>query len=538
MALCRRILVVDDVADWRTMLASMLSDQPYTVEVAGNIDEALALFEVRRFHVAILDIRLDESDEDNVAGLDLLEELHRLDPTLAIIMLTGYACVKTVRRAFERDDGGQEIAFSFIEKNEVSTELLPELEAAFAQRVKFNPDLLIHDPHAFLSHARERLRFRSGPAPQHDRLNEEIEELFCRLFADCDEITLDPFSQGHSGTVVVRVLPHYDGRGVGEAVVVKLGETTLVEQEAANYDQVVRGVVGGNRLPQKLQMTRTRYLAGLLYSFAGAGLGDARDFATLYEQADCATIENVLDNLFCETCFCGTRNAHDALDAFDFTDYLRQRLNIDPNALTQIITSMAHSKHNRSFSLDPQNRVLNWQQGAMLLPDPAQFVAGHTLVASTYFCTVHGDLNAWNILVDRHNECWLIDFAAAHQGPALYDFAFLETFIKFFMLDIEDLELLCHWEQDLLLDIATESHEKRAYLDQRPALAKANAAIQKIRSLARAAQGRENMSEYLIELLFDALKTVTRMNWPRVHREHALLSAALIANRLGQVHLP
>ena len=40
-----------------------------------------------------LDVRLDESDEDNQDGLLLMEDIHREWPSTAVIILTGYGTV-------------------------------------------------------------------------------------------------------------------------------------------------------------------------------------------------------------------------------------------------------------------------------------------------------------------------------------------------------------------------------------------------------------------------------------------------------------
>ena len=50
--------------------------------------------DTERFHVAVLDVRLDESDEDNIDGLLLMEDIRRKWPTTAVIILTGYATVE------------------------------------------------------------------------------------------------------------------------------------------------------------------------------------------------------------------------------------------------------------------------------------------------------------------------------------------------------------------------------------------------------------------------------------------------------------
>ena len=40
-----KVLVVDDLPDWRTTLSGLLEDARYDVQVAGSLDEALTLLQ-------------------------------------------------------------------------------------------------------------------------------------------------------------------------------------------------------------------------------------------------------------------------------------------------------------------------------------------------------------------------------------------------------------------------------------------------------------------------------------------------------------
>ncbi|MBI1881080.1 MAG: response regulator, partial [Chloroflexi bacterium] len=54
-----RILVVDDLPDWRKTLSGILLDEGYEVQTASSREESLRLLTAGRFHLAILDVRLD-----------------------------------------------------------------------------------------------------------------------------------------------------------------------------------------------------------------------------------------------------------------------------------------------------------------------------------------------------------------------------------------------------------------------------------------------------------------------------------------------
>lgn len=119
-----RILVVDDLPDVRATLSGLLSDIGYDVRSASSRDEALQMLDTERFHVAVLDVRLDESDEDNQDGLLLMHDIRHRWPSTVAIILTGYGSIKMVQEALQPSRNGTSLAFGFLQKSEFDR--LPE----------------------------------------------------------------------------------------------------------------------------------------------------------------------------------------------------------------------------------------------------------------------------------------------------------------------------------------------------------------------------------------------------------------------------
>jgi CheY-like chemotaxis protein len=114
-----KILVVDDLPDWRNTISGVLTDEGYQVEMAASTPEALGLLHHSHFDLAILDMRLDESDENNTEGLDILaKEIRKSWPDVKAIILTGYGTPETQKRALEPDIQGQRLVEDFVEKTE------------------------------------------------------------------------------------------------------------------------------------------------------------------------------------------------------------------------------------------------------------------------------------------------------------------------------------------------------------------------------------------------------------------------------------
>ena len=101
------VLVVDDEADIRDLVAGVLEDEGYSVRTAGDSDAALDAIEDRRPSLVLLDVWLQGSRLD---GLQLLEQVKRRDPTLPVIMISGHGNLDTAVAAI------REGAVDFIEK--------------------------------------------------------------------------------------------------------------------------------------------------------------------------------------------------------------------------------------------------------------------------------------------------------------------------------------------------------------------------------------------------------------------------------------
>ena len=111
-----RILVVDDVRDWRTTLGGLFEDAGYDVQVADSSARALELLRTDQFDLAVLDMRLDETDEGNTEGLDLAAEIKQHWPATKVVMITGYGTPDTMRQAMEPDAQGRRLVANYIPK--------------------------------------------------------------------------------------------------------------------------------------------------------------------------------------------------------------------------------------------------------------------------------------------------------------------------------------------------------------------------------------------------------------------------------------
>ena len=101
------ILVVDDEADIRELVAGILQDEGYSVRTAKNADEAISAIQARRPHLVLLDIWLEGSRLDGLALLDVIKGEY---PDMPVVMISGHGTIETAVAAIRRG------AYDFIEK--------------------------------------------------------------------------------------------------------------------------------------------------------------------------------------------------------------------------------------------------------------------------------------------------------------------------------------------------------------------------------------------------------------------------------------
>src|SRR6187402_3121816 len=101
------ILIVDDEADIRDLVAGILEDEGFVTRTARDSDSALAEISNRRPHLVFLDIWLQGSKLD---GLQLLEQVKKDNADLPVVMISGHGNIETAVAAIKRG------AYDFIEK--------------------------------------------------------------------------------------------------------------------------------------------------------------------------------------------------------------------------------------------------------------------------------------------------------------------------------------------------------------------------------------------------------------------------------------
>ena len=97
-----RILIADDQPDVLNALRLLLTDEGYDVVEAGSPGEALERIEATDLDLAVVDLNYTRDTTSGQEGLDLLERIRGVDPTLPVLVITAWSSVAGAVEAMRR----------------------------------------------------------------------------------------------------------------------------------------------------------------------------------------------------------------------------------------------------------------------------------------------------------------------------------------------------------------------------------------------------------------------------------------------------
>lgn len=95
------IVALDDDADFREYLASVLSADGHAVRTVSTHEEAVRAIEASMPDVFFLDMKMGRT-----SGEEVLEDIRKRWPKMCVIILTGYPSMDSMRRALRPDTAG------------------------------------------------------------------------------------------------------------------------------------------------------------------------------------------------------------------------------------------------------------------------------------------------------------------------------------------------------------------------------------------------------------------------------------------------
>jgi ActR/RegA family two-component response regulator len=527
----KNILLLDDDTEFAKPVMRWLRKAGYAVSLAMTLDESFRCLERERYHLAIVDIRLDDMDEGNQGGMDFLHirDERGLREIMPAIVLTGNATMDNVLEAFT-----QYSVFSYIKKEPGYREkLLHEVNRAFEEEIQINFNLKYdEDSDEILSEVVNDIYWSERLISDGGLLACEAQDLFGKLFRNAESIYLTKLKPGLSGAGIVHVSPFWAETGLGPTRVVKVDRLDKSLKEKHNYGAYVK-----NSLPHattQVSYAQSHHLGAALYSFAEDASVEFMEFDEYYQKTnlkDIKSIEESLHNLIFKTC------------RFWYDQTRGQRANLQ-------------SLYFQAFNLDRAKLVMRLQElmpdydsslSTLLLPgsesrqlNPLYWLKSHEreCTLAVKLCITHGDMTGRNIMVDGSGKCWLIDFLRTYESHSLRDFVILETDLKYRLGPILSDQDSLDFEKVLILQ-GVHSSSVRLPAHWEKETRKLFAVIKIIRDLARqvgfgVANPNQVNTEYMISLLMATLNVVRLRHMPLRRKMQALRTAILICERLEE----
>ncbi len=536
MSRLARVLIMDDLQQWQEQLVEVLRSNNFYADSAPTAEQVLKRLEEDFYHVLVLDIRMNDADHTNVAGIQLLSSLRERgwNDAVKVIMLSAYGTQEQMRISFKDYD-----VADFVSKDQFNNpNFLAIVQQVFEQEMQINLSLEIQweqvtGPEQAILDLETHTASLKHNAALRKHLPDELEDLLCRLFFNAQGVVLKPFTPGHSGSGILRALPYYSPGGRGRQVIVKFGRAQAILQEHKNYSNYVVPYIGGGRSTTVLGMRSTPHLGAIIYSLLGAASEHVESLRQFYQHGSVSDIKEVIDRLFLHTCGPWYASTGPLLPQNLTTSYQRS-LGYTAHELEHAVAQL------KSVRVRERLFFTRLENGPGFT-NPLYLTERTAFICSTYECFTHGDFNPDNIFVDEARYTWLIDFQSTGPGHILRDVATLDAVIRFQLLTSDDATL----DERFRMEKALCSIDRFSQVEQlatrfqteNSKLKKAYELVIYLRTIARRQVERsanDRIDEYYIALAYIALGTLRYSTLTDVQREHALLSASLLADYLEQ----
>ena len=361
------------------------------------------------------------------------------------------------------------------------------------------------------------------------RLGEKQQLVIKALFKECDEILLSPLVEGWSGAKVFIAEPSQGDQPL-EPYVIKLGPKEEIQAEMQRYSDFVDERTGGGRYVKlsRAAIHLPNCPGGIAYTVAGGDIRNTRDFEKYFKDPNVSDdfITITIDYLFNENlALWYTKKGNKAVIPL-CNEYKSMLPKLD---WQRVSTRMAES-----FGRD-WNKDFIELESIKLFPNPVRRFFEYAKNSGSFLshkCTIHGDFNPRNILVDGNGAPWIIDFASTGPGHILADHAELEAAIKFTLLGNATFDELIDMERVLIEQ--KKFREDIPKTHRNPQVQKALYAVSQIRKFAEMAVfPMQNRAEYYIPLLFYSINLLRFQQVTKASKECILYSAHNLLEIIG-----
>ena len=214
-----KLLIVDDELSVRDSLAKWFHEEGYEVGTAEDANGALTKLAEKSWDAALVDIKMRGTD-----GIELQRRMHEVDPSLIVIMMTGYASVETAVSALKNG------AYDYVTKPLDPDEIAHLVKKALAHKHTEEENVRLRETVAEVARPEEII----GESEAMQKIYHAIETV-----APTDATVLVTGESGTGKELVTRAIHHASPRRFHPLVVIHCGALTetLLESELFGHEK-------------------------------------------------------------------------------------------------------------------------------------------------------------------------------------------------------------------------------------------------------------------------------------------------------------
>jgi len=540
----RRILYADNDRKHLDTRSELLEREGYQVVKAYSPDEAEKILERENIHLAILDIRLlDDDDEGDISGILLAKnERFRRIPK---IMVTGYPTYEYVREVYGAVIDEEPIAYAFLSKKEGTKALIEAVNTAFNKALGINWNLrIVWDEKGFLSLPYLVLLFEKKLEPGLLRSrSSELEALFRKLFPSEEQITMVRINWLQDGCACLSLFSMNED--FTRQVIAVVGFSEMVTEKRKRIEQYKEQE---SAIFAKPCHAVTQHFAGFAYSTQETSDGPLQVGSSFFREATDKNIRTALENLFKQAPYHTLQNDRPKLSKIDLADSYREKLGIKPEPqeyekVRHIVQSLLCEIRShiflRDISIQGSEIEVIFTNGQIFRgPDPISVLfnpeAFNDLPAAT--ATTYGGITCDYLLIDQEGRVYPTDMSSLVESHILEDFVSMECEFHFDRFVISNLYTL--WDFEKQLGESRSLSELLPIGNVEPECRKGLAAIQTLRKVASEKTGCA-LEPYLISLFYYTLKPLleydpqTRLaKYQIIQLAHRLVAASMFISQI------
>lgn len=508
----RRILFIDNDLDFLDVRVRRLQADGFDVQTATDLDQAEELLKRNWVHLAIVDVRMrEENDDKDTSGISLAK-----NPDYAAIpkiILTKYPGFEYVREALGPVVDGMPPAVGFLSKKEGYDAMLAAIKEAFDQYVCIDWDLSIFWRRGELASFGQLAAFIEPRVNLFPLISQEFEDLFRKLFNTYKQVSISRLFWKKGGRAALEVFAYSEDSE--RQFLVTFGKVEEMRIEREGYSNCVLKTHAAPGLSEALSKETLHYAATAWLMPGQQDIETARTFSDYYREMPDNKVRTAVDNFFQSALTGFHKQGESGMERADLAQVTLELGGIGTGGFTEenfdaatrgVIKQALQRRLLEEASFVDGQFYLSFPGGNrmnVVNPTPYLYNMGRLPSKPVAWWYSPGEVSAETILVDQNGYAWLSDYYGCRPAPVYQDFVSFENCLRFNLMENRNPISLQQLEKELISAGSLNTAINSSSVE--PDCRKAFSVIQGVRRNASQAVGRDPVP-YYIALLIDAAK--------------------------------